>query len=60
MYAGQVLAVSNAGRSTYIGLTQVEFSFRICKSDLAIRPIFHRTEKRAQAHIMVYFLALVM
>jgi len=44
----------------YIGLTQVEFSFRVCKTDLAIRPIFHHIEKRAQAHIMVCFLALVM
>lgn len=44
----------------YIGLTQVEFSFRVCKTDLAIRPIFHHIEKRAQAHIMVCFLGLVM
>jgi len=44
----------------YIGLTQVEFSFRVCKTDLAIRPIFHHIEERAQAHIMVCFLALVM
>lgn len=44
----------------YIGLTQVEFSFRVCKTDLAIRPIFHHIEKRAQAHILVCFLALVM
>jgi transposase len=44
----------------YIGLTQVEFSFRVCKTDLAIRPIFHHIERRAQAHIMVCFLGLVM
>ena len=44
----------------YIGLTQVEFSFRVCKTDLAIRPIYHHTEKRAQAHILVCFLALTM
>ena len=44
----------------YIGLTQVEFSFRICKTDLAIRPIYHHKEKRAQAHILVCFLALTM
>jgi transposase len=44
----------------YIGLTQVEFSFRVCKTDLAIRPIYHHKEKRAQAHILVCFLALVM
>jgi transposase len=44
----------------YIGLTQVEFSFRVCKTDLAIRPIYHRTQTRAQAHILVCFLALTM
>jgi transposase len=44
----------------YIGLTQVEFSFRVCKTDLAIRPIYHHNEKRAQAHILVCFLALTM
>jgi len=44
----------------YIGLTQVEFSFRVTKSDLAIRPIYHRLEDRAQAHILVCFLALAM
>jgi hypothetical protein len=44
----------------YIGLTQVEFSFRVCKTDLAIRPIYHRKETRAQAHILVCFLALTM
>jgi transposase len=46
--------------NAYIGLTQVEFSFRVCKTDLAIRPIFHHVEKRAQAHILVCFLALVL
>jgi transposase len=44
----------------YIGLTQVEFSFRVTKSDLAIRPIYHHHEDRAQAHILVCFLALAM
>jgi len=42
----------------YIGLTQVEFSFRVCKTDLAIRPIYHHKETRAQAHILICFLAL--
>jgi len=45
---------------TYIGLTQVEASFRIEKSDLGLRPIFHHTADRAQAHIMICFLSLVM
>jgi transposase len=46
--------------NAYIGLTQVEFSFRVCKTDLAIRPIYHHKEDRAQAHIMICFLALTM
>ena len=44
----------------YIGLTQVEFSFRVTKSDLSIRPIFHRLADRSEAHILVCFLALVL
>ena len=45
---------------TYIGLTQVEDCFRVSKHDLGLRPIFHRTTERAQAHILVCFLALVL
>jgi transposase len=45
---------------TYIGLTQIEESFRIGKHDLGLRPVFHHTAGRTQAHILVCFLALVM
>jgi transposase len=45
---------------TYIGLTQIEDSFRIGKHDLGLRPVFHHTAQRTQAHILVCFLALVM
>ena len=45
---------------TYIGLTQIEDSFRISKHDLGLRPIFHQKPERTQAHILVCFLALVM
>ena len=45
---------------TYIGLTQIEDSFRISKHDLGLRPVFHHTEERTQAHILVCFLALAM
>jgi len=45
---------------TYIGLTQIEDSFRIPKHDLGLRPIYHHRPDRAQAHILVCFLALVM
>ena len=44
----------------YIGLTQVEFSFRVTKTDFSLRPIYHHHKDRTQAHIMVCFLALVM
>jgi transposase len=45
---------------TYIGLTQVEESFRITKSDLGLRPVFHQREDRTQAHILVCFLSLAL
>ena len=42
---------------TYIQLTQAEAAFRIHKSDLSIRPIWHQKAERVQAHILVCFLA---
>jgi len=44
----------------YIHLTGVEAAFRIQKKDLGLRPIWHQTEKRVQAHILVCFLAYVL
>ena len=44
----------------YIQLTQAETAFRIQKSDLKIRPIWHQKEERVQAHILVCFLAYVL
>ena len=41
---------------TYIQLTEAEAAFRIHKSDLAIRPIWHRKGERIKAHILVCFL----
>ena len=43
----------------YIQLTDAEAAFRIQKSDLKIRPIWHQKEGRVQAHILVCFLAYV-
>lgn len=40
----------------YIQLTEVEAVFRVLKSDLAIRPIWHFTARRVEGHIMVAFL----
>ena len=45
---------------TYIQLYQAEAAFRIQKSDLKIRPIWHQREDRVQAHILVCFLAFAM
>ena len=44
----------------YIQLTQAEECFRISKTDLHLRPVFHQKTGRVQAHILVCFLALAM
>jgi transposase len=41
----------------YIQLTQIEAAFRSLKSDLGLRPIYHRLDRRVEAHIFVAFLA---
>jgi hypothetical protein len=45
---------------TYIQLTEAEAAFRIQKSDLGIRPIWHQKGERVAAHILVCFLAYVL
>jgi transposase len=45
---------------TYIQLSEAEAAFRIHKSELALRPIWHQREDRVQAHILVCFLAYVL
>lgn len=44
----------------YIQLTEAEAAFRIHKSDLQLRPIWHQKKERVQAHILVCFLAYVL
>jgi Transposase DDE domain/Domain of unknown function (DUF4277) len=46
--------------TAYIHLTDAETAFRIQKTDLQLRPIWHQTEARVQAHILVCFLAYVL
>jgi transposase len=41
----------------YIQLTQIESVFRSLKSELGIRPIYHQLERRADAHVLIAFLA---
>ena len=42
----------------YRGLWQIEETFRLAKSDLKIRPIFHWTPDRIRAHIAMCYMAL--
>ena len=41
----------------YLQLVEVEEAFKNLKGDLAIRPIFHKLERRIEAHVFVCFLA---
>jgi len=41
----------------YVRLTQIEAVFRLLKSELGIRPVYHRLERRVDAHILIAFLA---
>jgi transposase len=45
---------------TYIQLSEAEAAFRIQKSDLCIRPIWHHKQDRIKAHILICFLAYVL
>ena len=44
----------------YMQLTQAEAAFRTAKSDLGLRPIYHRKQDRVEAHLLVCFLALAL
>ena len=44
----------------YIHLTEAEEAFRIHKSDLRLRPVWHQKEDRVRAHILICFLAYVL
>ena len=41
----------------YQHLWQIEKAFRIAKTDLKIRPIYHRLQRRIEAHICISFAA---
>jgi transposase len=55
---------TNSDRTTceilarYRGLWSIEATFRVCKHDLEMRPIYHFTPKKVQAHIAICYLAL--
>ncbi len=44
----------------YMHLTDAEAAFRVHKTDLCIRPVWHQTAGRVQAHLLVCFLAYVL
>ncbi len=44
----------------YMQLSQAEDAFRISKSDLSLRPVFHQKTERVAAHILVCFLTLAL
>jgi transposase len=44
----------------YMQLNDAEAAFRTLKQDLSIRPVFHQTESRVKAHVLVCFLAYAM
>jgi len=44
----------------YMHLTDAEAAFRVHKTDLSIRPVWHQTAERVQAHLLVCFLAYVL
>jgi transposase len=45
---------------TYMQLTEAEAAFRIQKSDLSLRPVWHQKDERVSAHILVCFLGYVL
>jgi len=45
---------------TYVQLSQAEAAFRIQKSELSVRPVWHQKTDRVLAHILVCFLGYVL
>ena len=43
--------------SQYHGLWVVEKAFRVSKGNLEMRPVFHFTERRIEAHVCICFIA---
>lgn len=57
--SSKTLSVSEV-LSAYHSLWKIEESFRIMKSTLEVRPIFHWTESRIKGHFVVCFLAFLL
>ncbi len=60
---GYVLRTSHTGWSvetiarTYWRLTEIERTFRVMKSDLGLRPIYHSKDERIEGHLFITVLA---
>ena len=46
--------------ASYRGLWQIEQTFRIAKSNLDIRPVFHYNSRRIRAHFAICYIALAL
>ena len=62
VYPASSFNVDSTGPFKYIlenynHLWQIEKAFRVSKTDLKIRPIYHRLPKRIEAHICLTFVA---
>ncbi|MFB6367908.1 transposase, partial [Paenibacillus elgii] len=44
----------------YKQLLKVEAAFRTLKPSLELRPVYHHKEERIRAHVMLYWLALML
>lgn len=60
---GYVTTMKNAGSEEiikqYHNLWRVEKAFRMSKSDLRERPVYHRVRKRIEAHLLLCFVSLL-
>ena len=52
--------ITGAIKARYAELWRIEHGFRVLKSDLRMRPIFHWKEKRIKAHVAICFSAYVL
>lgn len=50
----------HAALAAYGSLWHIEDCFRVSKSDIRVRPIYHWTSERIHAHVAICFLALLM
>lgn len=56
-YLTNTLLQSSEVVDNYNNLWKIEKAFRISKTDLKIRPVYHRLKERIQAHICISFMA---